>query len=844
MIIFSILISIILVNICSLMFIQIKSNFIFFKNLFLKAFSKNFTYFIFFLFFLIYQYYWCYLSKVFYIFNAENVLIFCTYFNITHNIINFDFWILEFELIWLDFFFNRNESIPLNPLNKTILNWFLIDFFNSNLIKINFFKSITFSNNPYFFYFFLFFFSTVLSSWLFFTYLSFYGIFFLNLFSLLIFWISLLFYTKSIFLENKIFEIKIFSWIFLNDINKLDYYFFIDSLSFSFILLTTTIALFVYVYAFSYFRYEPLVDRFLLFLLSFVVSMIFLVSSGNLIMLFLGWELIGLTSFFLINFWTTKTATLKSAFKAFSFNKLSDFYLFLFIICIYSIYDTLDINTFLLQIYKGKHIYIYMFDFQINSLELISIFVLFASFIKSAQIGGHFWLPDSMEAPVPASALIHSATLVSAGIYLILRFNPLFTITQFSSFILPFIGSLTAAYGGICAAFQTDLKKILAYSTISHCGFMVLLCSIEMNEFAILYLYTHGFFKAITFMCVGNILRISQNYQDFRKMGNLLKYLPFEYYCILICILNLSGLPFTFGFFVKHLIFLNLYNNIYMYYFVLINTSIGAISGLFYSYYLLKYIFFGPKKGNKSVYIHLNRKEYNSIYYSNTSFGSIIALLFLFFSSYIIIYFLFLSFLKNFIFSEYVNFTVLSSYFLICNELSNFNLNFFFFNFFVIYVLLFFFITTVSKNFYKSNFYKNIFFKKILFMFFITFLLLFSKKIDLIEIIIYVYLCLKIKLLLILFFWIYVLYKFKKLIKNKVTIFFTVVWFFLKNFNKHSMNILVDFIIFLNKVFYITFIPSFYAFYIGVVPLFSLYGYHSVIYSLILSFSYCYIFGI
>ena len=844
MIIFFTIIIIILINTYNLIFVQVKNNFIFLKNFFLKAYFINFIYFIFFFSFFGYQYYWYYLSKIFYIFNTENMLIFYTYFNITHNITNFDFWILEFELTWLDFFFNKNESIPINHLKKTTLNWFLINFFSSDFFSFDFFKYITFRNNPYFFYFFLFFFSTVLSSWLFFSYLSFYGIFFLNLFSLFTFWISLLSYTKSIFLDNKIFEIKIFSWIFLNDTNKLDYYFFIDSLSFSFILLTTTIAFFVYVYAFSYFRYEPLVDRFLLFLLSFVVSMIFLVSSGNLIMLFLGWELIGLTSFFLINFWTTKTATLKSAFKAFSFNKLSDFYLFLFIICIYNIYDTLDINTFLLQIYKGKHIYIYMFDFQINSLELISIFLLSASFIKSAQIGGHFWLPDSMEAPVPASALIHSATLVSAGIYLILRFNLLFTITQFSSFILPFIGSLTAAYGGICAAFQTDLKKILAYSTISHCGFMVLLCSIEMNEFVILYLYTHGFFKAVVFMCVGNILRISQNYQDFRKMGNLLKYLPFEYYCILICILNLSGLPFTFGFFVKHLIFLNLYNSVYMYYFVLINTSIGAISGLFYSYYLLKYIFFGHKKGNKSVYIHLNRKEYNSIYYSNTSFGSTIALLSLFFSSYIIIYLLFLSFLKNFIFSEYVNFTVLSSYFLIYNELSNFNLNFFFFNFFVIYILLFFIITTVSKNFHKSNFYKNIFFKKIFFMFFIMFLLLFSKKINFIEIIVYIHTYLKIKLFLVFFFWIYILYKFKKLIKDKVTIFFTTVWFFLKNFHKHYINIVVRFTIFLNKILYITVIPSFYAFYIGVIPLFSLYGYHGIIYSITLSFLYCYIFGI
>jgi NADH:ubiquinone oxidoreductase subunit 5 (subunit L)/multisubunit Na+/H+ antiporter MnhA subunit len=161
-----------------------------------------------------------------------------------------------------------------------------------------------------------------------------------------------------------------------------------------------------------------------------------------------------------------------------------------------------------------------------------------------------------MEAPVPASSLIHSATLVSAGVFIILRFFPIFENSYYSYLILPIVGSITAAYGGIVASYQSDIKRILAYSTISHCGFLILLTSVNINEYTILYLYVHGFFKAAVFMCVGNIIRISRNYQDFRKMGLFYKYLPFELFVSFICLFNLAGLPFSCGFYIKHLIFL------------------------------------------------------------------------------------------------------------------------------------------------------------------------------------------------------------------------------------------------------------------------------------------------
>lgn len=276
-----------------------------------------------------------------------------------------------------------------------------------------------------------------------------------------------------------------------------------------------------------------------------------------------------------------------------------------------------------------------------------------------------------MEAPVPASSLIHSATLVSAGIFLILRFYPIFEYSFYSFSILPVVGSLTAAYGGLVASYQSDTKRILAYSTISHCGFLMLLCSFNLNEFVILYLYVHGFFKAIVFMCIGNVIRISRNYQDFRRMGLYYKYLPFECFCSFICLINLSGLPFTIGFCIKHLLFLGSNINVYLYYFILFNSFVGALSGLFYSHRLFYYVFFDFKKGKKSVYKHLNRNNLYSKYYSNTSLASNISILLLLITSYIISFYIYLNFFNlNFNFSDYFNTLNYSNYY---NLHTNFN---------------------------------------------------------------------------------------------------------------------------------------------------------------------------
>ena len=546
---------------------------------------------------------------------------------------------------------------------------------------------------------------TVFCSVLFYQYLTLYGIFFLNFSTLTLFWLSLMYYIPYIFLNQKTFTIFFNKWLYINIDYKIDFYIIIDFISYSFMLLTTSIAVFVFLYAFSYFRYEPLVDRFILFLMLFVISMLFLVASGNLIMLFLGWELIGLTSFLLINFWVTKIGTLKAAFKAFTFNKISDFWLLLFLLLVFGLYYDFDIIIINNEAYLYFNSNIRLLNLNINFSEILCVLLLFAAFIKSAQFGMHIWLPDSMEAPVPASSLIHSATLVSAGIFLVLRFNSLFDNSILAKYLLVFIGSLTAAYGGVAAANQPDVKRILAYSTISHCGFLMVLCFTQINEFTILYLYVHGFFKACVFMCIGNIIRISKNYQDFRRMGMYWKYLPFESLVVFFGLVNLCGLPFSIGFLIKHILLLSLHTNIFLYYLVLFFCIVGAIFGLFYSYRVYFNVFFDFKKGKKSVYQHLNKLPLSSLYYSNTSIASNFSIFGLFIVSYIISYVLFMYFLNiGILFSDCFNSNIYSNFGGYFNTYVGALLNFTILNL----IILFFITVLIFSHFRQTNKLYNI----------------------------------------------------------------------------------------------------------------------------------------
>ena len=629
----------------------------------------------------------------------------------------------------LSYSFYSNEFFSLKhfhdyyiSINELKFKIFIYEYFNSK----KFIKIILLNSNlPIFFYFgVLFILSTVLSLFLM-SYLGLYGVFFLNLITMVMFWISSIFYFNSFYIDNESYKINLGKWFVIAFNFTVNFEIFIDSVSYSFMFLTLTIAVFVYIYAFSYFRYEPNVERLILLINCFVISMICLVTSGNFFVLFLGWELIGLTSFFLINFWSTRISTLKAAFKAFVFNKFSDVSLLIGIFLIFFCMNDINIVSFNSQIAYYNNYYINILDNDFSIVEIISFFLIICSFIKSAQFGFHIWLPDSMEAPVPASALIHSATLVSAGVFILLRLTPLFEYSLCSYYIVPLVGSFTAFFGGLCSSYQSDIKKILAYSTISHCGFLMVCYSTYIPEFTILYLYIHGFFKAAVFLCVGNIIRFSRNYQDFRKMGGFWKYLPFECFSSFICLNNLCGLPFSIGYYIKHLLLIGIYMNNYYLYFIFVNILGGAIFGLIYSYRLFYYVFFDFKKAKKIIYMQSNRKNLDSYFYTNTTLASNISISLLIIVAYITSIYMFSIFLNSTSLGEGLNiYSIHSSQYEEFNNplISTIN-NIGYFNWLIIIIII---SITIYSWRHVNNYYSIINSFSCIFIFFIFFIFFYT----------------------------------------------------------------------------------------------------------------------
>lgn len=390
----------------------------------------------------------------------------------------------------------------------------------------------------------------------------------------------------------------------------------IDALSYLFVLLVSVIGLATNFYILNYLKYEAQEDVFTLLINWFMFSMIVLVLGNNLFTLFLGWESIGLSSFFLINFWNTRRGTVKSSFKAFFFNRMSDVFLFIFLLVINYVTYLNNLGDLNAKVALSAINTTDVYALSANCLFMCTLF-------KSAQIIGHLWLPDSMEAPVPASALIHSATLVSAGIYLLLRFTPLVVLNNLQSLSM-LVGALTAAYGGIVSASQTDMKKLLAYSTISHCGFLFVTIGTELYTASIIYLFLHGLFKASTFFCAGSFIRVAGS-QDTRNMGALNRVLPVDTVFLIICAFNLGGLPFSLGYLYKAMLMSAALNSTTAL-FTLGLCVVGLLSSVIYVYRLVYYSAFDVAKEFFAPIIYeLQQKQINIV--NNWSLTTIIQIL-------------------------------------------------------------------------------------------------------------------------------------------------------------------------------------------------------------------------
>ena len=362
-----------------------------------------------------------------------------------------------------------------------------------------------------------------------------------------------------------------------------------DSLTSTMLILITSVSALVHIYSTGYMSEDPHIPRFMSYLSLFTFLMIVLVTSDNYVQLFIGWEGVGLCSYLLINFWLTRIKANKAAMKAMLINRVGDVGLLLAMFMIIKEFGTLEYSTLF-----GTRLHT-------NNLTVISLLLFFGAVGKSAQLGLHTWLPDAMEGPTPVSALIHAATMVTAGVFLIIRSGPFFECSSLALTIVTFMGALTAFFAATIGVVQNDLKKVIAYSTCSQLGYMVMACGVSNYSTSLFHLLNHGFFKALLFLSAGSVIHAVNGEQDMRRMGGLIKSIPLTYSMILIGSLSLMGFPYLSGFYSKDLILELTYGK----YYIIFAYWLGSISALltaFYSVRLIYLTFITNTNANKAIF--------------------------------------------------------------------------------------------------------------------------------------------------------------------------------------------------------------------------------------------------
>ena len=329
---------------------------------------------------------------------------------------------------------------------------------------------------------------------------------------------------------------------------------YIDSLSLVMSTVVTSVSFLVHYYSISYMKDESSFNRFFVYTNFFTFSMLLIVLSNNFFQLFIGWELVGLSSYLLIGFWTSKESAIKANYKAFLVNRVGDIGLLLGLCLVFVAYGTTNYTEVFNLKDTINNSELDIFGTSFNLLSSICLLLFVGAMAKSAQVPLHFWLPDSMEGPTPISALIHAATMVTAGIYMVARLSPLYVLAEDVSIFILYVGSVTAFFLGLVALVQNDIKRIIAYSTISQLGYMTAALGASLYSLAIFHLITHAFFKALLFLCAGSIIIKCHHEQDIRKIGGLRKFMPITYLAFLYASLSLIGFPLTSGFYSKEVI--------------------------------------------------------------------------------------------------------------------------------------------------------------------------------------------------------------------------------------------------------------------------------------------------
>jgi NADH-quinone oxidoreductase subunit L len=388
-------------------------------------------------------------------------------------------------------------------------------------------------------------------------------------------------------------EVIAYSWIFGGDLH-VNFGFLIDPLTAVMLMVVTGVGFLIHVYSIGYMHGEDGFTRFFVYMNLFMVSMLLLVMGNNFLVLFIGWEGVGLCSYLLIGYYFNKVSAAKAATKAFVVNRIGDAGFLLAIFLVFVNFKTLDY----LKVFENAN------RLSVEMATAITLCLLVGAIGKSAQIPLYTWLPDAMEGPTPVSALIHAATMVTAGVYMVVRTHVLFDMAPVSTATVGIIGGLTALFAATIGLVQNDIKRVLAYSTVSQLGYMFLACGVGAYIAAIFHLVTHAFFKALLFLSAGAVIHSLEGEQDIRKMGGLSKKIPITHAVFLIGTLAIAGIPPLAGFWSKDEIMAHAF--VHHHYVLYAFAAVGAFLTSFYMFRLTYVTFYGQSRVDPKMEHHIH----------------------------------------------------------------------------------------------------------------------------------------------------------------------------------------------------------------------------------------------
>lgn len=398
-------------------------------------------------------------------------------------------------------------------------------------------------------------------------------------------------------------QINIGSWLD-SEILNFTWSFYYDQLTVSLGLAVLYCSSLIHIYTIDYLSSDPHNQRFFSYLSAFTAGMLILITGGNFFVMFVGWETIGVVSYLLINYYFTRIQANKAAILAFTMNRTGDMLMSIGFFAIFSIFGSFNYGSiFSLLPFMNE-----------TAITIIALLLLGGALAKSANIPLHSWLPGSMEAPTPVSALLHAATLVTAGIYLLLRCSPILEYSPTSLLIITVIGSTTAFFAATCGLLQNDLKRIIAFSTISQLGYMMMAIGLSQYNVALMHTVNHAFFKALLFLGAGAVIHSFADQQDVRRMGGLIKFLPFIYSVMLVGSFSLLATPYLTGYYSKDLILelaYGQYSFTGMYAFILGSITAGITA--FYSFRLINLVFLTTANGHKQSYLNCHESNLSVI---------------------------------------------------------------------------------------------------------------------------------------------------------------------------------------------------------------------------------------